>query len=397
MNPNNDIPPRGSTGPWSGRAPEERPYIGHRTDPPYQSPPGWQPLPPLPPLPPSVSAKRSLKQTVRRIIPAILILFLVENIAAYGIAFGINMILSDRIQLADAGMLQFPAGTYYGMRLGLYDLLTSYLPVVIGEVAAVFYLRTISGIPFGRLFSRPHIPPSDINPAGRSLPAWSWILFAAVAGLGISMIGQILATVELNFLYNIDFPYYSPDFSTDGYTLLDTGLCDLYVCSLGPVMEEILFRGFLLKSCQRHGVSFAAVFTAILFTFYHMNLVQLCVPLLMGLFFAELTIRTDSLIPSLVCHIINNSFATLLDYITPSSEVWSWVFMIVECAVFIGIFAIFRIYYGKGLSAVRRWRSPVLQLSSQIGAAFATWPMVLYTVLYIGMIAVSSISTMLAG
>ena len=71
--------------------------------------------------------------------------------------------------------------------------------------------------------------------------------------------------------------------------------------------------------------------------------------------------------------------------------------MIVECAVFIGIFAIFRIYYGKGLSAVRRWRSPVLQLSSQIGAAFATWPMVLYTVLYIGMIAVSSISTMLAG
>ena len=91
--------------------------------------------------------------------------------------------------------------------------------------------------------------------------------------------------------------FYTPSFSTDGYHIIDTVLINLYVCVLGPILEEVIFRGFLLKGLQRFGVSFAAVFTAILFTIYHMNLVQLFVPLIMGLFLAQLTIRTGSLIP----------------------------------------------------------------------------------------------------
>ncbi len=373
MNSNNQSPPSGQ---WN-TPPQSY----------YQSP-NWASSP-------SQMERQSLKRTIRRILPAIPILFLVENLAGYGISWIINLLLSSRIQLAVSGMLQFPPDTYYGMGQGMYDLLTSYLPVVIGEIAAVLYLRPISGISFKRLFSRPQIPTAEnMRFTERKTPAWVWILFAAVAGIGFSMIGQLLAMIELNFLYTIGFPYYSPDFSTAGYTLIDTVLCNLYVCLLGPIMEEIIFRGFLLKTCQRHGVSFAAVFTAILFTMYHMNLVQLCVPLLMVLFFAELAIRTDSLIPSLVCHIFNNTLATLLDYITPSSDIWSWVFLIVECAVFIGVLAVFWIYYGKELSGVLKWRHPVLKLSSQIGAAYATWPMIIFTVLYIGMIAMSSLATL---
>ena len=104
-----------------------------------------------------------------------------------------------------------------------------------------------------------------------------WVAFASLAGIGVSMIGQIFAMVELNFLYEIGFPYYSPDFSTGGYTLLDTILCNLYICVLGPVLEELIFRGFMLRALQRHGSAFAVIFTSVMFMLFHMNLCS-CLP-----------------------------------------------------------------------------------------------------------------------
>ena len=172
-------------------------------------------------------------------------------------------------------------------------------------------------------------------------------------------------------------------------------LVNLYVCVLGPVLEEVIFRGFLLKGLQRFGVSFAAVFTALLFTLYHMNLVQLFVPLIMGLFLAQLTIRTGSLIPAICCHILNNSFATLADMIMPASDIWSWVFLIIESAVFIGILGIFWVFYGREFSPILKWRHPVLKLSAQVGTAMTTWPCILLMVVYVGTILASSLMTMI--
>lgn len=408
--PENKSGPIPRAGQWSGLHRDNRTYTKgvwkNGADDPNQttwrSSQGFGPF-----ISPFQLAKGQLKSTVRRVVPALLLLFIVEYVAAYGIGFLINFALSPRIQLWQNGF-QFPDNTYFGMSSGLYDILTSYLPVIIGEIAAVIYLRLMTQIPFKRLFGRPVIPESsgsgytvptsgaDLT-ASRNMPRGLWILFAAVAGIGFSMIGQILALIELNFLSAIQFPFYSPDFSTADYTLLETVLMNLYVCILGPVMEELIFRGFLLRSLQKHGISFATIFTAILFTLYHMNLVQLCVPMLVGLYLAMLTIRTDSLIPAICCHILNNSLAMLTDYLAPADEIWSFVFLIVECAVFIGILAIFWIYYGRHFSAILRWRSPDMRLSSQVGAAVSSWPTVVFIVIYLLMLAASSLMTVFGG
>ena len=358
-------------------------------------------------LSPFQIARGQLKSTVRRVVPALLILLVVEYIVSYGTAALIDFALASRISLWRNGF-RFPDNTYFGMSYGLYDILTSFLPVIIGEIVAIIFLRCITRIPFKRLFGRPVIPESggagytvptsgaDLT-ASRRLPRWVWILFAAFAGFGFSMIGQIFAILELGFLDTIGFPYYSPDFSTTDYTILETVLLNLYVCVIGPVLEELIFRGFMLRSLQKHGVSFAAVFTAILFTLYHMNLVQLCVPMLVGLFLAVLTIRTDSLIPAICCHILNNTIATLGDYLMPYDEIWSWVYLIVECAIFIGILAIFWIYYGRHFSSTLRWRSADMRLSAQLGAAVSCWPTVVFIVIYLLMLAATTLMTMMGG
>lgn len=406
--PGQTPPPK--TGPWSGVPHENRAYTRepwkNGTDSPNQtmwrSSQGFGSF-----ISPFQVARGQLKSTVRRVVPALLILFVVEYIAAYAIGILINFALAPQIQLWQNGT-QFPDGSYFGLSGGVYDLLTSYLPVIIGDAAAILYLRFMTRIPFKQLFGRPMIPSSSGRvhtapdpgielAARRSMPRGLWILFAAVAGVGVSMIGQILAIFELSFLETIQFPYYSPSFSTTEYTLVETVLMNLYVCILGPIMEELIFRGFLLRSLQKHGVSFAVIFTSLLFTLFHMNLVQLCVPMLVGMYLALLTIRTDSLIPAICCHILNNSIAMLVGSIAPTDEIWSFVFLIVECAVFIGLLAIFWIYYGRHFSAILRWRSPDMRLSSQIGAAVSAWPTVVFIVIYLLMLAVSSLATMLGG
>ncbi len=384
---------RQQSGEWSGVHSDQRAYNQNPNTPP--SPGGfgggWQVFTP------AQAAKYQLKKGIRRLLPAMLIFFVAEYAALYGITFLIDAILAQRIALSMTGAFEFPQGTYYGMRYGLYNLLTGYLPVVIGELAAILYLAGITRIPFKKLFCKAQLPLAQRQPDKpvTAVRRGGWILFAALAGIGFSMIGQLLAMIELNFLYTINFPFYTPSFSTDGYNILDTVLINLYVCILGPVLEEIIFRGFLLRGLQRFGVSFAAVFTAILFTMYHMNLVQLFVPLVMGLFLAQLTIRTGSLIPAICCHILNNSFATLADAIMPASDIWSWVFLIVECAVFIGILGIFRVFYGKEFSPILKWRHPVLSLPAQVGAAMTTWPVVIMIVIYVGTILASSLMTMM--
>ncbi len=391
-NPQHPSQEHQQTGEWSGIHSDQRAYSQKQNMPPSSGgfDGGWQVFTPV------QAAKYQLKKGIRRLLPALLIFFVAEYAALYGITFLIDAILAKQIELSMNGILQFPQGTYYGMRYGLYNLLTGYLPVIIGELAAILYLAGITHFPFKKLFSRAQIPlgkhPEKADTAPRRA---GWILFAAVAGIGFSMIGQLLAMIELNFLYTINFPFYTPSFSTDGYNVLDTVLINLYVCILGPVLEEIIFRGFLLKGFQRFGVSFAAVFTAILFTIYHMNLVQLFVPLIMGLFLAQLTIRTGSLVPAICCHILNNSFATLADIIMPASDVWSWVFLIIECAVFIGILGIFWVFYGREFSPILKWRHPVLSLPAQIGSAITTWPAVILILIYAGTIIASSLMTMI--
>ena len=81
----------------------------------------------------------------------------------------------------------------------------------------------------------------------------------------------------------------------------------------------------------------------------------------------------------------------------PNDEIWSWVYLIVECAIFIGILAIFWIYYGRHFSPILRWKNPDIHLSSQLGAAVASWPTVVFICIYFLMLAASTLMTMMGG
>lgn len=86
----------------------------------------------------------------------------------------------------------------------------------------------------------------------------------------------------------------------------------LYACLLGPVAEEILFRGLVLRSLQPYGKKFAIVISSLLFGLFHGNVMQapfaFVVGLVMGYVAMEYHIGW-----AVALHLINNLvFADLL-------------------------------------------------------------------------------------
>lgn len=85
------------------------------------------------------------------------------------------------------------------------------------------------------------------------------------------------------------------------------------VCLLAPVLEEMLFRGIILRSfLQQYSKWTAIVGSATLFGFFHLNLYQYVGALITGLFLGWLYERTRSLLPCIALHAAYNTSVVLL-------------------------------------------------------------------------------------
>lgn len=112
----------------------------------------------------------------------------------------------------------------------------------------------------------------------------------------------------------------------------------LYASFLGPVAEELVFRGFLLRSLEKYGKLFAIVTSAILFGLFHVNFIQGIFAFAVGIILGYVA-REYSIKWSIILHIINNFiFGDLLLFILGhfNPTVGTIVINILNISFFIG-------------------------------------------------------------
>ena len=102
--------------------------------------------------------------------------------------------------------------------------------------------------------------------------------------------------------------------STDTFTMF------LYASILAPVWEELLFRGFILRTLQPFGKRFAILGSAFLFGLFHGNLLQTPYAILMGLLFGYVTVEY-SIGWAVALHMFNN--LVLADILSRITADWS--------------------------------------------------------------------------
>lgn len=89
----------------------------------------------------------------------------------------------------------------------------------------------------------------------------------------------------------------------------------LYASFVGPVIEEIVYRGFLFRALRKYGKMFAIVTSALLFGIMHANLPQMAFAAAVGFVLAYVT-EEYSIKWAIALHVINNFvFAELLSFL----------------------------------------------------------------------------------
>ncbi len=98
----------------------------------------------------------------------------------------------------------------------------------------------------------------------------------------------------------------------------------LTVAVLGPLSEELLFRGGvqtdIASRCSHQGWQVPILFSAVIFSLVHLNPAQMPVAFILGLLLAFAYWWTGSLAAPIFIHVFNNSFASLLAHLSPNDD-----------------------------------------------------------------------------
>ena len=87
----------------------------------------------------------------------------------------------------------------------------------------------------------------------------------------------------------------------------------VFVAGLGPVLEEVFFRGFAYPALrERFGIPVSPAFTAAAFAALHMNALAFVPIFLLGLFLCYLYESSGSLVPSISAHVLHNTLMVLV-------------------------------------------------------------------------------------
>lgn len=246
--------------------------------------------------------KRDIKITGSNCARILLILAVSTYVISFGSIFVmkiINMVLSLGINGRDGKAIKYSQDV-----IGFF---TGYLPCIIGDFIAIFIaLKTIK-LKFKE----------DIFTKVKATK--KFIFLGTFSCIGTGIISTILYGIYAFILKSSGLTIPEPDFSFPKGTIYLI-LFLIYVCLLGPVLEEIIFRGFILKSMRKYGDLTAIIVSSILFSMFHLNLVQFVNPVLMGIILAFIAIKSESIIPSIIAHIFNNTITFMMTGISLISK-----------------------------------------------------------------------------
>lgn len=215
-------------------------------------------------------------------------------VAMYGMQFLVSVIL----QCFVAGGAIHPDQPDYGLGvLGkeLLDMLTYLLVLAVPALLVAAVTRTrVSPFPTRRV----------------GLPL---LLCLVLGGMAMAIMANVATAYVLAWLEEWGIMTESYPSTVDPTPMgLVLGLISTAV--LPALVEEMIFRGYLLGTLRPLGNGIAVVTSAFLFGLFHGNVQQFVFAFILGLVLAFLTVQTKSIWPAVVLHFSNNAMAVFLDY-----------------------------------------------------------------------------------
>lgn len=145
----------------------------------------------------------------------------------------------------------------------------------------------------------------------------------------------------------------------------------------GPIMEELLYRGVVMRALRRHGRIFAIVTSATLFALMHHSFDQGIMAFFTGLVFGYVALEY-SLGWSMLLHILTNLLSAVQAVATPylpdaANEVIGWATPVIGVVALVAFIALFHRKTGEYLRANRSAAGAYASWCNIWFIAFAVW------------------------
>ncbi len=141
------------------------------------------------------------------------------------------------------------------------------------------------------------------------------VFFGILAAVGVCMAANIAVNYILLFFESVGVP--EPEMPDYLQPTIPSLLLNLFVFAVLPaLLEELVFRGYVLRALRPYGDWFAVAVSALLFGLMHGNIAQIPFALIVGVALGWLYVMTDNIWIPVAVHFINNGFSFLLQYCT---------------------------------------------------------------------------------
>lgn len=137
------------------------------------------------------------------------------------------------------------------------------------------------------------------------------VSYIAIALLIQTVTGWTAIGIE-ELLEGVGISAYEPSMS-DTQDIKAVLMNFVYGVIVAPITEELLVRGFVMKNLSRVSQRFGIIMSAFFFGVWHENIAQFILAFAAGCFFGYITVKHNSLIPSIIAHMAVNLCATIFE------------------------------------------------------------------------------------
>ena len=203
--------------------------------------------------------------------------------------------------------------------------------------------------------------------------AVKWFPLCMLLNIAVSYVITILE----NYLSSVGVNMPDVDFTIQEPSNLAITLQFVYVILIGPLAEELLYRGLVLSLLKPYGNWLAVLFSSLIFGLMHGNVPQAASAFASAMVAGMIAIKCNSVIPTLIIHIMNNTIASYTDF----AEVIGWpyaseILMAIEIIVlFAGLFVLF--VYGWQIVSTKDGKF-ALTFGQRVTAVFTNILMLVY-------------------
>lgn len=152
-----------------------------------------------------------------------------------------------------------------------------------------------------------------LSPA-KSVP-FGVAFFGILAAVGLCMLANILNSYILYFFTEIGLKVPDPP-----QTMVETPTSltlNLFTMAVLPaLLEEMIYRGYILRTLRPYGNVFAILISSLLFSLMHGNLRQIPFAFIVGVVLGLLYVCTNNIWLPIAVHFANNAISVLMEYIS---------------------------------------------------------------------------------